>query len=446
MNHYPIPRDYPEYQSPPKKVSDGRRFSIYAALDAVFIVVALGLALWLAYILLVGSFVWSVKLVIPLTFGWATLAYLALPRLHQLFTLLYVPNYFIGRTKTVDGILGDPVNLAFDGTETDVHAAMRNAGWVPADPITLRSSWNIIISSVFGTSYPRAPVSDLYLFDTKQDFAYQQEVSGNASQRHHVRFWRVPEGWVLPGGYRADWLAAGTYDRSVGFSSFTFQFTHKVDADTDLERDYIVKTLRFSDHDIGVEVIRDFSTAYHQRNGGGDKINTDGNLPIIDVRDAAHRTPIPAPKKPPRKRRDPADHGVPPVSLLVAGGLLVLNIVGAIQLGIVALTGQDWGWLLIDDGADEPWWILLLMPFMSLIEIFLLVGTLLRHKWARIGLMMLCVISAVQTLVALTGETTSFRAVLFAFLSVFVVLGVSGDKVREWVSAEHTTLRTKQRA
>ena len=412
MNHYPIPRDYPEYQSPPEKVSDGRRFSIYAVLDAVFIVVALGLALWLAYILLVGSFVWSVKLIIPLTFGWATLAYLALPRLHQLFTLLYVPNYFIGRTKTVDGILGDPVNLAFDGTETDVHAAMRNAGWVPADPITLRSSWNIIISSVFGTSYPQAPVSNLYLFDTKQDFAYQQEVSGNASQRHHVRFWRVPEGWVLPGGYRADWLAAGTYDRSVGFSSFTFQFTHKVDADTDLERDYIVKTLRFSDHDIGVQVIRDFSTAYHQRNGGGDKINTDGNLPIIDVRDAAHRTPIPAPKKPPRKRRDPADHGVP----------------------------------LIDDGADEPWWILLLMPFMSLIEIFLLVGTLLRHKWARIGLMVLCVISAVQTLVALTGETTSFRAVLFAFLSVFVVLGVSGDKVREWVSAEHTTLRTKQRA
>ena len=120
MNHYPIPRDYPEYQSPPEKVSDGRRFSIYAVLDAVFIVVALGLALWLAYILLVGSFVWSVKLVIPLTFGWATLAYLALPRLHQLFTLLYVPNYFIGRTKTVDGILGDPVNLAFDGTDTDV--------------------------------------------------------------------------------------------------------------------------------------------------------------------------------------------------------------------------------------------------------------------------------------------------------------------------------------
>ena len=132
------------------------------------------------------------------------------------------------------------------------------------------------------------------------------------------------------------------------------------------------------------------------------------------------------------------------MSLLVAGGLLVLNIAGAILLGISALTGQDWGWLLIDDGADDPWWILLLMQLMSLIQIVLLIGTLLRHRWARIGLMVLCVISAAQTLIALTGETTSFRAVSFAFLSVFVVLGVSGDKVREWVSAEHTTLRTKQ--
>ena len=36
---------------------------------------------------------------------------------------------------------------------------------------------------------------------------------------------------------------------------------------------------------IGVAVIRNFSTGYHARNGGGDSIHTDGDLPIIDVRD-----------------------------------------------------------------------------------------------------------------------------------------------------------------
>ena len=34
---------------------------------------------------------------------------------------------------------------------------------------------------------------------------------------------------------------------------------------------------------MGVAVIRDFSTGYHSRNGGGDVIRTDGDLPIIDA-------------------------------------------------------------------------------------------------------------------------------------------------------------------
>ena len=31
-------------------------------------------------------------------------------------------------------------------------------------------------------------------------------------------------------------------------------------------------------------MIRDFSTGYHSRNGGGDTIQTDGDLPVIDLR------------------------------------------------------------------------------------------------------------------------------------------------------------------
>ena len=39
----------------------------------------------------------------------------------------------------------------------------------------------------------------------------------------HVRFWLCPEGWMLPGGYAVDWLAAGTYDKMSGLSLFTLQ-------------------------------------------------------------------------------------------------------------------------------------------------------------------------------------------------------------------------------
>ncbi|MGH1526921.1 LssY C-terminal domain-containing protein [Leifsonia sp. L25] len=98
--------------------------------------------------------------------------------------------------------------------------------------------------------------------------AYQQEVKGNPAKRHRVRFWRCPDGWLLPGGHRVDWLAAGTFDRSVGFSLFTLQITHKIDADTDIERDHIVSTLVDADVGVEVSVIQDFSTGYHSRNGG----------------------------------------------------------------------------------------------------------------------------------------------------------------------------------
>ena len=103
-------------------------------------------------------------------------------------------------------------------------------------------------------------MSPLNLFDRQQDFAYQQEVAGSPSKRHHVRFWRCPEGWLLPGGYSVDWLAGGTYDKSVGLSLFTLQVTHKIEENTDIERDYIVETVSAAVPEVVVEVIENFST------------------------------------------------------------------------------------------------------------------------------------------------------------------------------------------
>lgn len=56
-----------------------------------------------------------------------------MPRLHRILSSLYVPNYFIGRTRTADGLLGDPVNVALRGSEAQLHQAMIDAGWTIAD-------------------------------------------------------------------------------------------------------------------------------------------------------------------------------------------------------------------------------------------------------------------------------------------------------------------------
>ena len=138
---------------------------------------------------------------------WMIVAYLALPRLHRILSSIYVPNYFIGRTRTADGMLCDPVNLAARGSEEQLHKVMDAAGWSLADDITPRLAWKMVTTVLRRKSYPNAPVSPAFLFGRKQDFAYQQEVDNNPNQRHHVRFWRCPKGWLLPGGHRVDWLA-----------------------------------------------------------------------------------------------------------------------------------------------------------------------------------------------------------------------------------------------
>ena len=266
-----------------------RSYSIGIAVDWFFFVFAGAAAIWLAYLSLTETFKvgwWG----IPFFLGfWVLLAYLVLPRLHRILTTIYVPEYFIGRTRTSDGLLGDPVNLAFLGEGEQIRAALEAAGWTRADAVTLGSSWRIITSTLTRRSYDEAPVSPLFLFGRQQDFAYQQEVDGNPAQRHHVRFWRCPDGWLLPGGRRVDWLAAGTFDTSVGLSLFTLQVTHRIDADTDVERDHIVKTVTDAEPRVVVDVIADFATGYHARNGGGDSIRTDGDLPIVDVRAVAVR-------------------------------------------------------------------------------------------------------------------------------------------------------------
>lgn len=260
------------------------RISITAIADQFFFVYAGLAAIWLAWLLLTETFKLGWLGIAFFIAFWVMLAYLALPRFHRIFTAIYVPDYFIGRTRTSDGLLGDPVNIAVLGGETELRQAMHQAGWVLADPITVSSSWRIVTSTLSRRSYDQAPVSPLLLFGRMQDLAYQQEVEGNPAKRHHVRFWHTPEGWLLPGGTRVDWLAAGTFDRAVGFSLFTLQITHKIDADTDIERDHVVSTVLEANPDAGVHILADFSTGYHSRNGGGDSIRTDGDLPVVDLR------------------------------------------------------------------------------------------------------------------------------------------------------------------
>jgi hypothetical protein len=192
-----------------------RRWSIGVAIDQFFFVFAGLAAIWLAYLGFTESFAVGWWGILGFLLFWLLLAYLVLPRLHRILTTIYVPDYFIGRARTSDGLLGDPVNLAFLGDGEQIERAMRASGWTKADPVTFASSWRIVTSTLRRRSYHEAPVSPLFLFGRQQDFAYQQEVDGNPAQRHHVRFWKCPDGWLLPGAAASTgWRRARSTPRS----------------------------------------------------------------------------------------------------------------------------------------------------------------------------------------------------------------------------------------
>ena len=351
-----------------------------------------------------------------------------------------MPDYFIGRTRTSDGLLGDPVNIGLLGSEAQLHAALRSADWTRADNLSLGSGLKIVASTLRRKSYHEAPVSPLLLFGRQQDFAYQQEVEGNPAKRHHVRFWRSPEGWLLPGGIPVDWLAAGTFDRAVGFSLFTLQVTHKIEENTDIERDFIVQSIETAESKTSVEVIRDFSTGYHARNGGGDSIITDGDLPIVNLRKVL-TTPADEPvvQTDSRMRR--------PGSIVV-GALLTLarSIVGVFVLvdGIQTVLNPP-----PELASESPevlsailWTLVVLTALIVLLDLLLAFLIFAGVNWARVTVMVFAVLSILaQFLDSISGATsiTLDTTLVATSIDILLLLALSNDRASAWA-------RRKQRA
>lgn len=210
---------------------------------------------------------------------WLMTAYFVLPLAWRIATRHHPAVEDMPRiTRTSNGIPGDPVNIALVGTEEEIDAAMLDAGWLPADPITLRSSLRIAAGTVLRRSYDTAPVSNLFVWGRKQDLAFQQPVGNDPRQRHHVRFWKSEK--VDEKG-RPLWAGAATFDKSVGLSRTTGQITHHIDGDVDAERDKIMGDLNHADVVAQVDWLNVFHEKLQGRNGGGDPWHTDGRVPVI---------------------------------------------------------------------------------------------------------------------------------------------------------------------
>ena len=200
-------------------------------------------------------------------------------------------------TRTASDIPGDALNVGLVGTKEDVLRAMHAAGWFPADPITLRTSIEIVGSVVLDRPYHDAPVSPLYYEGKKEQLAFEKPDGRSPDRRHHVRFWQVLDKGT---DGRPVWLGSVTFDRGVGLSRDTGQVTHHIAPDIDAERDLLMHDLREAGMVQNFFQISGTGPTLFGRNGEGDPYYTDGEIDVatlvIDgVRQTAPPTTLPPP-------------------------------------------------------------------------------------------------------------------------------------------------------
>ena len=208
--------------------------------------------------------VWLVAAYLIIPFGWKLYA-----RRHASFD----DNPRI--TQTGDHHPGDPLNVAMIGTQVQLEGIMKTADWQLAAGLGLESDLRIAADTVLSRPDADAPVSSLYLFGRKEDWAFEQPVGDNPRHRHHVRFWKTGD---LDKDGRPQWIGSAVYDKHVGVSRTTGQIKHVTAADVDTERDYLFQCLDKTGLLAEQYAVDGFHKELEGRNGGGDPWQTDGDL------------------------------------------------------------------------------------------------------------------------------------------------------------------------
>ncbi len=174
---------------------------------------------------------------------------------------------------------GDPINVGLVGSMEEITSLMQAAGWAIPVPVTLHSSVKIAGSVALRRAYLTAPVSSLFYQGHRQDLAFEKEFGKSASKRHHARFWKLqvsgPDGRPL-------WLGAATYDKGVGFSHPRPGVTHRINADVDAERDFLMGELNKTQRVVNLLTVKGHGPV-RAKNGGGDSYFTDGDVVVAVI-------------------------------------------------------------------------------------------------------------------------------------------------------------------
>lgn len=183
-------------------------------------------------------------------------------------------------TRVVDaeGNEGDRVNFLIVGNEAVVTGALKTAGWVQVDKDSKSSAISAILMSMSKQAYLTIPMSQLMMFGRNQDYGFAHAVPFVVvAQRHHFRIWKAP---FQVNGVDA-WVGAGTHDIGFEKDQRNNGVTHKIDPETDKERDYIGETLGESGLVVQKTYMMHKTPVKEARTATGGSFRSDGRTLIV---------------------------------------------------------------------------------------------------------------------------------------------------------------------
>ncbi len=144
------------------------------------------------------------------------------------------------RVSDPNGAPGDRVNFILVGSQEQVQGALKAAGWVVVDRTNQEAVLSGLLASLSKQAYVTLPMSELRLFGRAQDFGYAQaDPLRVVASRHHFRIWKAP--FELEG--QPVWAGAGMHDIGFDRDQRNNGITHKIDPNSDSERDYVRDSL-----------------------------------------------------------------------------------------------------------------------------------------------------------------------------------------------------------
>ena len=184
---------------------------------------------------------------------------------------------------------GDPLNLVLVGHAPDLYYAFAARAWHTVEANYLQSAEKTVQSFLFGNRYRYSPVSPLYAFGRKQDYALQKARS-NISRRNHLRLWLSP--WRVDG--TPVWIGQVSRDIGVHMTSQSpIFFTHKIDPDVDEDRNYLTEDLLLTGQVTRFGYIKGLGKSLPDQpriNLTGDPYFTDGLRVVLFI--GSHKEPL----------------------------------------------------------------------------------------------------------------------------------------------------------